>query len=187
MGQLQRIEPKVPATPEELRAGRWALIRDLAVFQLKLLVDGLKDIVLSPLALVAGAIDIVSGGARPGRWFRGVLRAGARFDRWVGLFAAVEGPAQPALPASTSEGASAPSRGEPAPASAGGLDVHIAQLERLLVEQHRQGGLTAGAKRALDRALDALEASSKTAVATVERGVKRVSSAGGGDAPRDAG
>ncbi len=178
MGQLQRIEPTVPATPEDLRAGRWALIRDLSVFQLKLLVDGLKDIVLSPLALIAGVIDIVTGGARPGRWFRGVLRAGARFDRWVGLFAAVEGP-QRALPSSPSEAAPAAAPALEG-ATAAGLDVHIAQLERLLVEQHRQGGLTAGAKRALDRALDALEASSKSAVATVERGVKRVSTTGEG-------
>ncbi|MCB9756169.1 MAG: hypothetical protein H6713_40130 [Myxococcales bacterium] len=167
MSELQRVTEAVPARAVDPRAGRWALIRDLAVFQLKLFVDGLKDLVLSPLSLIAGVLDLVIGGERPGRLFHGVLRTGASFERWVRLFGAAE------RDATSRDGAGRDGAGrdatadgrrealEAAPERRDGLDAHIAQLERLLVEQHRQGGLTANAKRALDRALDALESSSR--------------------------
>jgi hypothetical protein len=35
---------------------RWTLLRDLAVLQVKLLVDGFRDLVLVPASLIAGII-----------------------------------------------------------------------------------------------------------------------------------
>ena len=35
---------------------RWTLIRDVAVLQVKLIVDGLRDFILVPISLVAGLI-----------------------------------------------------------------------------------------------------------------------------------
>jgi hypothetical protein len=37
---------------------RWVILRDLLIFQIKLLLDGAKDIVLSPVSLGAAAIDL---------------------------------------------------------------------------------------------------------------------------------
>ena len=69
---------------------RWVVLRDLLVFQTKLALDGLKDIVLSPVVLVAAALDLLFPGGQPGWRFYGVMRAGERFDRWLSLFAAAE-------------------------------------------------------------------------------------------------
>jgi hypothetical protein len=137
---------------EDTRARRWQLFRDLAVFQAKLLVDGLKDLVLSPVSLVAALVGLVLDRREPGRSFYMVLRWGHGFDRWVNLF----GASQRALPP-----ASEPHAAEPAPSSIAspreGLDAYVAGLERVLVEQYRRGGLTAKAKDAIDQALDGLQ------------------------------
>lgn len=69
---------------------RWVIVRDLFVFQVKLALDGGKDLVLAPLATVAVLVDLVAPGDRPGRLFYRVMRLGERFDRWLSLFAAAE-------------------------------------------------------------------------------------------------
>ncbi len=129
--------PLEPAPPS--KAARWGLIRDLAMFQVKLLVDGLKDLVLGPLSLIAGILDLVRGTNPATGKFQGVLRVGAAFDRWVGLFDAVE-------------------RKELGAGEQASLDMQLRRLEALIVEQHQRGGVTADAKQALDKALDLLEA-----------------------------
>ena len=161
-----RVEPArgalVPASSAPMDASqRWRLIRDLLVFQFKLVVDGLKDVVLGPLSIAAGVLDLARGTPESRSWFRAILRSGARFDRWVGLFegaeselAALEGGGLPAAPAHRP---SAPSHARPADPS---LDEYLARLERLLVTHHKRGGLSASAKQAVDRALDMIEAQS---------------------------
>lgn len=67
---------------------RAVLLRDLAIFQVKLVLDGMKDIVLMPLTIGAAAIDIAFPGARPGHRFYLVMALGERFDRWLNLFSA---------------------------------------------------------------------------------------------------
>lgn len=69
---------------------RWVLIRDLAIFQLKLVLDGAKDLILAPLALGAAVLDILSPGEQPGHRFYGVMRLGERYDSWLSLFAAAD-------------------------------------------------------------------------------------------------
>lgn len=63
------------------------LLRDLIIFQVKLLLDGLKDIVLSPLAIAAVLWDLVpSRNAPRGRAFYQILKVGERFDLWLNLY-----------------------------------------------------------------------------------------------------
>jgi hypothetical protein len=96
--------------------------------------------VLSPVSLVAGAIDLVTGGERPGRLFYAVLVAGRRSEHVINLFGEAE-------------------RVRPRAADAGGdpsLDALVARFERLVVEQYERGGITASAKAAIDRSIDAL-------------------------------
>ena len=42
----------------ESRPPLWTLIRDIAVLQVKLVVDGLRDVILVPASLVAGIISV---------------------------------------------------------------------------------------------------------------------------------
>jgi hypothetical protein len=67
---------------------KWVLVRDLVIFQVKLALDGLKDLVFMPLSIVAAALDIFFPGRRPGHRFYAVLATGEKFDRWLNLFGA---------------------------------------------------------------------------------------------------
>jgi hypothetical protein len=66
------------------------ILRDLIIFQIKLVMDGLKDIVLAPVSIVAAIADLLLPGTRRGHRFYAVMRVGERFDRWLNLFAAAE-------------------------------------------------------------------------------------------------
>lgn len=65
---------------------RHVLLRDLVLFQMKLWLDGLKDIVLSPLSIAACALDIVFRRSGQRSLFYGVMRLGERFDLWLNLY-----------------------------------------------------------------------------------------------------
>jgi hypothetical protein len=69
---------------------RWVILRDLLIFQMKLFLDGAKDVVLAPLSLIAAALDLLFPGPRPGSRFYRVMRMGERFDRWLSLFSAAD-------------------------------------------------------------------------------------------------
>lgn len=67
---------------------RPVLLRDFLIFQLKLLLDGAKDVVLFQMSIVAALIDLVRGRRhRPVAFYR-VLRLSERFDLWLNLNAA---------------------------------------------------------------------------------------------------
>ena len=81
----QRLVP-APAPEPEIRARRWRLLRDLAVFQGKLLLDGIKDLILGPVSLIAAGVGLVFHREDPGQAFHQVMALGRSFDRWVDLF-----------------------------------------------------------------------------------------------------
>lgn len=66
-------------------AGWGGVLRDVLLFQFKLVVDGLKDLCLAQVALGAAVIDLVRRDGRPGRRFYGVVRLSERFDGWLDL------------------------------------------------------------------------------------------------------
>ena len=68
------------------RSPRIELVREAAVLQIKLLVDGLRDAVLVPISLLATLIGLLRGGADCDREFRRVIKLGRRSERWINLF-----------------------------------------------------------------------------------------------------
>ena len=130
--------PTVP--PEEHHEARWLLIRDVLVFQLKMLLEALRDVLLPAATLIAGGAGLLVGGDRPERFFHEVLRLGARFDVWLNLFEPIGHAGRVG-----------------ALAGDAGVDRTLRHLENLLVEQHRQGQVTRQAKQAIDRWLDQVE------------------------------
>ncbi len=51
----------------ESSSERWTLLRDLGVFQVKLVADGLRDLILVPTSLIAGIVSLVKGeNGKPG-------------------------------------------------------------------------------------------------------------------------
>jgi hypothetical protein len=69
---------------------RWRFLRDVAVFQLKLLLDNLRDFALVPISLVAALIDLIYKGEREGALFYRVLRWGAHSEEVIDVYSAIE-------------------------------------------------------------------------------------------------
>ncbi len=121
---------------------RWTLIRDVAVFQVKLVFDGLRDVMLLPISLIAGIVSLVKGGGRPSSEFYDLLKLGRRSERWINLFGAAthyHGPPD-----------------EEDKFAIEDIDVMISRVESFVVDEYRKGGVTAQAKERLDNALDLL-------------------------------
>jgi hypothetical protein len=70
---------------------RRTLIKDVLLLQVKLLLDALRDLALSPLTLAAAAIDCILAGRQPPRYFYAVLRLGERSEHWIDLWSAARG------------------------------------------------------------------------------------------------
>jgi hypothetical protein len=83
---------KAERRSEDTHVSRLTLLLDLLLFQLKLVLDGLRDLLLSPIAIVAVVIGLVTGGRDPGRQFRKVLRFGQRSEAWINLFGEHDAP-----------------------------------------------------------------------------------------------
>jgi len=132
--------------PEKKEAGleRWTMLRDLGVLQIKLIVDGLRDIVLVPLSLAAGVISIASGkDGRPGPQFYHLLAWGKQSELWINLFGAVK---------------NAPEEMEQTiPFRDKDIDDIVGRLESFVVDEVKRGGVTTQAKERLDKLLDAVQ------------------------------
>ena len=123
---------------------RWTLIRDVAVLQVKLVVDGLRDLLLVPASLVAGIISIASGTReRAGPQFYELIRLGKQSEVWIDLFKAYEH--APRDVQRESEFA------------VKNMDELVDRVESFVVDEYKRGGITAQAKERIDRALNALQ------------------------------
>ena len=65
-------------------------LRDFVIFQLKLALDGLKDLVVFNVSIVAIVVDFIAGRGRRPRLFYSVVRASERFDKWLNLHGVME-------------------------------------------------------------------------------------------------
>lgn len=129
----------------ETASERGRLIRDAVVFQGKLVVDGIRDLVLLPVSLIAAVVSLVGKGNSPGPEFYDLLRLAKRSERWINLFGAVEKgeSGKIANPDGQSE-------------SISDLDALVSRVETFLVDEYNRGGVTAQAKERMDAALDSL-------------------------------
>lgn len=69
---------------------RNATVRDFVIFQVKLALDGMKDLVAFNLSIVALILDFISGRGRRPRLFYSVVRGSRRFDKWLNLHSVVD-------------------------------------------------------------------------------------------------
>lgn len=123
---------------------RWTLIRDIGVLQVKLVVDGLRDIVLVPASLIAGIISLAtSTDGKPGTQFYRLLAWGKESEHWINLFGAVKN-----SPESVQQSASFGDRD---------IDDIVGRLETLVVDEVNRGGVTSQAKARLEKILDAMQ------------------------------
>jgi len=71
-------------------ASRGVTLRDFAIFQAKLFLDGLKDLLAIWLSVGAIVLDFVSGRGKRPRLFYSVVRASERFDKWINLHSVLQ-------------------------------------------------------------------------------------------------
>ncbi|MEY2502152.1 MAG: hypothetical protein QOI07_2486 [Verrucomicrobiota bacterium] len=126
------------ATPDE----RWKFWRDVAVFQLKMLLDNVRDLVLMPVSLGAAVVDLILKGEREGARFYKVLRWGAHSEEVIDVYSAIKD--------------HDPGNFKVRPAYT--VDAVIARLEGVVVREVEKGGTAASIKSAMDRAIDQLHA-----------------------------
>ncbi len=122
---------------------RGTLFRDALLLQVKLTIDGVRDLVLVPLSLAAAAISFLRPGARPGTEFYDLLRLGRRSERWIDLFGAadrVDGSA----------------RGDAGDSAVDNLDRVADRIETYLRREYRTGRISQRARARFDKALEDL-------------------------------
>jgi len=67
---------------------RKVVLRDFVIFQVKLALDGFKDMVVFGLSIGAIALDFIAGRGKRPRLFYSVVRVSERWDMWLNLHAA---------------------------------------------------------------------------------------------------
>jgi len=133
--------------PTAIEQDRRTVVRDMLVFQFKLIVDGILDLVLLPVSLVVGLISLLGPGPKSGSGFYEFMRIGRRGERWINLFGAVErkhGHAAHADEFATMD-----------------LDDLVSRVESFLVDEYRNRGITSQTKQRLDAALESLQSFSR--------------------------
>ena len=119
--------------------GRWRFLRDVAVFQLKMLLDNVRDFALMPVSLGAALIDLLYKGDREGALFYRVLHWGQHSEDVIDVYSPIKHEIRDfkVNPSYTVDGV-------------------IARLENVLVREYEKGGTAASIKSAMDRAIDEL-------------------------------
>lgn len=69
---------------------RSVTLRDFTIFQLKLALDGFKDMIVFALSIGAVILDFIAGRGQRPRLFYSVMRASERFDAWLNLHGAMQ-------------------------------------------------------------------------------------------------
>lgn len=132
-----------PAEKETSESPHWTLIRDLAVLQVKLLVDGFRDLLLLPASIIAALISISrTHNGVPGPEFYKLLVAGKQSEQFINLFGALRNAPEGIDPDDIRSGAE--------------MDDIVSRVENFVVDEYKRGGVTAQAKSRIDEALDKL-------------------------------
>jgi hypothetical protein len=146
------------ATPRKESNERWTFMRDVVVFQLKMLLDNVRDLVLMPVALAAALSDLILRGDREGARFYRVLRWGWHSEKVIDVYSAIE--AHPPDEFEISRNYT--------------VDGVIARLENVVAREVEKGGTAASIKTAMDRAIDQLHAGTGGARDAVVRTAEKV-------------
>ena len=128
-----------PFTVESGSNERWKFFRDVLVFQLKMLLDNIRDFALMPVSLGAALIDLIFKGKRQGSLFYQVLRWGAHSEEVINVYSAIETQERPRVNPNYT------------------VDAVIARLEGVLVRECEKGGTATSIKAAMDRAIDQIQ------------------------------
>lgn len=103
-------------------------VRRLLVFQVKLAVDALRDILLSPVSIIASLIDLANGRKGENSYFEMLMKFGRNSDSRINLFEQHQGEKQT-------------------------IDKILNQVEDVLKREYKHGDITAKTKNAIEAKL----------------------------------
>ncbi len=138
-------------------SSRWPFIRDVLVFQLKLVLGNVLNFVLVPVTIFASIYDLFSGkpGVRRGDAFYQALEAGREIEERINIYGSVGG----YHATGSSDDPDAVRRSK----TIGGIDIGdgtvddvIRRVEGLIVRETGKDGKAAQVKSTLERLLDEL-------------------------------
>jgi hypothetical protein len=121
---------------------RLELAKNAIIFQVKLALDALRDLLLSPISIVLSIWDIVKGHSQQQSYYYQLMQFGHKTDKWLNLF-------------------SSPLDDKGEQTSSGEnienytVDQLLNKIESALKAQHKQGGL-ANAKASISKYLERL-------------------------------
>ena len=86
-------------TVETDNSAVWPRIRQVLIFQIKLYVDALRDLLFSPLSILALVMDLLTGQHGEHSYFQRLLRLGRRTEYTINLFNQYDeqAPGQPSI------------------------------------------------------------------------------------------
>jgi hypothetical protein len=138
----QPAKVKLQGDDTDRMPDRRDMVRDVAVFQLKLLADGFRDLLLVPVSIAAALVALLKKGPKPGPEFYDLLRAGRRSEHWINLFGAVD----------QVHG----KKSDDETVRRDDVDQLVSKVESFVVEEYRNGRVTAQARELLERALSSV-------------------------------
>ncbi len=103
-------------------------VRRLLIFQVKLALDALRDILLSPVSIIASIIDLVDGRKGQASYFEMLMRFGGNSEKRINLFEQHQGEKQT-------------------------IDNVLSQVEDVLKREYKKGDITAKTKKAIESKL----------------------------------
>jgi hypothetical protein len=139
-----------PEDPHE----RWRFLRDVLVFQVKLVIGNIHNFIFVPISLVAAAADLFFKSGRQGARFYRVMEWARSGDEAIDLYSALR-VHEAETPATFS------------------IDALVAKVEGVIVREYEKGGTAASVKTAVDRVLNQVQRESGQASFNPEEVVKR--------------
>ena len=116
---------------------RWRFLRDVLVFQLKMLIGSFRDFALIPVSIGAALIDLVFKGKREGDLFYKVLRWGWHSEEMIDVYSPIRHDV-----------------GELKVNPNYTVDSVVSRIEGVVVREYEKGGTAASIKTALDKVID---------------------------------
>ena len=114
---------------EEFSANENHPVRRLFIFQVKLAVDALRDILLSPISLIATVIDLIEGRTGKTSYFEILMKMGRKSEEKINLFEQYQG------------------RGKT-------VDSVLKQVEDVLVREYKDGSISEKTKKTIEGKLN---------------------------------
>ena len=137
---------------------RWQVLRDTVAFQFKLLMDGARDVLLSPISIGAAILGLIFSPDNPGIYFNRLMKFGRKTDAWINLFGASHyDPNSETRDSNDIDGKDIDSKDKDRNTKKNvSSDAYVKKLENLLIAEYNKGGLIKDLKEGTDTLLEKL-------------------------------